>query len=159
VPVKRKATKAADPNTQKFLKELRYEVSAVVPFEAEVKPTENEKLVDEYGELVRELALFRPKADRAAHLGRVIASWFEQAPAERSFIADGVMYEVQVSAKQNQRNVIDIAELYARCGKNLFLQIANPKLGNVEKYAPELLVEERTGPRRTVPVLKLKQAA
>lgn len=117
------------------------------------------KIVDEYGALRRKITEFKPAADRATVLAGIIQSWFADLhPAEGS-IAEGYRYQVQVSPREKQRSILDMAKLYRLFGVKRFLELVRIPLEVLDKELPaadhpKYVIAARTGKRKLTPVLK-----
>ena len=134
-------------------------VLAIVPSGSSVSRVDAD-LIDQYGELDRQVQQFKPIADKHAKLKAVIKSWYDDQPGEASAIAAGRLYEVQVSARENERTWSSMAKVYRAVGGcTAFLKICSVAIKAVEEAigkskAEALLVEERTGSRRLKVVAK-----
>jgi hypothetical protein len=120
--------------------------------------TDRAAIIDEYGELSRKVREFKPTADRAAALGKTIAAWYDDKPAEDAFTASGELFTVQVSARAQKRFVSNVFRLSRILGKR-FYELATIKLEDIDKFvAPELhpnfISASRAGNRRVEAVAK-----
>lgn len=120
--------------------------------------TERAAIIDEYGELSRKVKEFKPTADRAAALGKTIAAWYDDRPAEDSFTAAGERFTVQVSARSNKRFISNMVKLARILGKR-FYEVAFVRLEDVDKFVdpalhPKVLGSSRCGNRRVDAVAK-----
>jgi hypothetical protein len=116
-------------------------------------------IIDEYGELDRRIAEFKPICDRAAALKKEIVSWFERESADQSFVAEGLRYTVQISPKAVERRIVDMAKLFLRIGKAKFLELCRFPLAAIDQHIPaenhsEFLLSERSGNRSVKAVAK-----
>lgn len=123
------------------------------------KTDSREGLVDEFAELDRQVRLFKPKADRHEFLKKEIKGWFEDHPAEQTALAVGKLYDVQVSAKSNERSWTSMFKLYRALKREKFLEICTVALKAAEQILGEetvakLVTTSRIGARRLTPVLK-----
>lgn len=123
-------------------------------------------IIDEYGELERKIAAFKPVADRAAALKKEIASWYEHQPADEVFVAEGKLYNAQVSAKALERRVFDMPKLFSLLGRNRFLEFCKVSLAAIDQHVasekhPAFLHSERSGNRtvKTVAISPAQKAA
>ena len=125
-------------------------------------PQTLEELIDEYGELDRQVSQFRPVADRYETCKKLLKGQLDgQAPAHESFVRTGFGYELQVSARASERKIGSMASVYKAFrklgGLKAFLEVCSIAIGVLEEKlgksgAAGLLVEERTGSRRLKPV-------
>jgi hypothetical protein len=116
-------------------------------------------IVDEYGEIRRKIAEFKPVPDRGTVLAGIIQGWFADLPAAEGSIADGYRYQVHISPREKQRSILDIAKLYRLFGVKRFLQLVKIPLEVLEKELPaadhgKYIGEAKTGKRRLTPVIK-----
>jgi hypothetical protein len=112
-----------------------------------------EELIDEFGELNRQVQLFQSKADRHEFLKKLIRSWFDNDPAGEIAVATGHVYEVQFTPKAKERPWTDMFKLYRALGRTAFLSICEVALGEAEKLLGEikvasLVTEALSGSRR-----------
>lgn len=120
---------------------------------------ERAAIVDEYGELKRQIAEQKPVVDRAKLLENTIQSWFADAPADQTFIVSGARYEAQVGMRSKKRRIFDTLKLFAILGKAKFFEWCTVPLEVIDRIVPEglhssFLTEERTGSRSVKPVAK-----
>lgn len=113
---------------------------------------ERAAVVDEFGELERQVALLKPTLDRHAALKKEIASWYEFHSAGAAFTEAGKRYEVQISAKAKVRTITDKTKLFTALGKGRFIDLAKISLEAIDRLIPRLhhpafLSEEQTGNR------------
>ena len=121
-------------------------------------------LIDEFGELDRRVAEFRPVVDRHKRLKEEIEGWYERDEATDSFVAEGNCYQLQISARSNKRKIIGMAKLFTALGKTRFLELCSFPLTVLDRLLPDsaaYVSEERTGSRTIKPVAKavLERAA
>jgi hypothetical protein len=120
-----------------------------------------DQLIDEFGELDRQIQEFAPKVKRHKALQEVIRSWYQGHPADQPAIAEGHLYTVQVGARSEER-YFDLkakAAIWKRMGKAAALEAFNITLKAVEealgKFELEALVSKaNVGTRKLIPVLK-----
>jgi hypothetical protein len=122
--------------------------------------------VDEYGELCRQVAAFKPVLDRQKALEREIASWYDEQAPEEAYEVEGTVYTVQISARKRERRITDLPALFKHLGKLEFVRWCTFPLSAIDKLIDkdlqsEFLTEERTGSRTVKAVAKapLKRAA
>jgi hypothetical protein len=118
---------------------------------------------DEFGELERRVAEFKPVKDRHEALKKQIQAWFEQEPADQPASVEGKLYIVQASPRTQQTRIKSIPRLFKRLGKALFMEVCNVPLTAVRNSIPEteheqFLEVERTGSRSIKAVLKAPAA-
>lgn len=127
-----------------------------------------EQLVDEFGELDRQIAALKPKLDRYESLKKEIRGWYQDHAADQPAIASGAVYEIQVSARGRERSLSLKAKLtvFAKLKKARFVELASITLTAIER-APELGEEflakicewKQTGARTLIVVAKRPAAA
>ena len=120
-------------------------------------------VIDEYGELARRVAAFKPTAERKLELEKEIASWYAEQSAELEFAAEGRLYSVQISAKGIKREITDMGKLFALLGKARFLDVCSVPMQAIDREIPPekhpaFLTEERKG-RRAVDVVAKETAS
>jgi hypothetical protein len=128
-----------------------------------ISPPSRAAIIDEYGELERAIAAFKPAAQRKAELEKEIASWYEDGPAEAEFTAEGRLYRVLVSPKALKRPIFDMSKLFNLLGKAKFLQVCSVPVGAIDREIPPekhsaFLGEERTGRRGVESVARVPVA-
>lgn len=124
------------------------------------------EMVDEYGELARQVQMFEPVQARFELLKHAIKSWFDDAPADAEASIEGKVYLLNISARQRVRKIRDIHELAAATGTKELLDIMthHVPLGPLEELIGKarveaLVVDERSGVRRIRAVPKHPSAA
>jgi hypothetical protein len=132
-------------------------IGGAVPVHPILSSAGRGSIVDEYGALDRDVQAFSPKLRRHKELGSVIRSWFDTSDPEREYLAEGALYNVQVSACANERQVTSWPRVYRILGKTRFLELARITLKLLERNIPEELhakfIEIKpTGSRRLEPV-------
>ncbi|MDZ4796592.1 MAG: hypothetical protein SGI92_00410 [Bryobacteraceae bacterium] len=116
-------------------------------------------LIDEYGELERRLAEFKPVADRAAAVKKALSSLGDSHPADQPLALEGAHYTVHLSPKAIERKVFDIDKLWATIGKSKFLQFCRFPLAAIDQHVasslhPAFLLAEHSGNRTVKAVAK-----
>jgi hypothetical protein len=116
-------------------------------------------LVDEFAELDRQVQLFKPKKDRHEELNKLIKSWYEDFPADKTAIAEGHCYYIRVGVKAQKRTWTSIIKLYRALKRDAFFSICEVALGKAEEIlgkakVAKLVTETQSGSRRLTPVLK-----
>lgn len=113
------------------------------------------ELIDEYGKVDLRVRQFQPTADRHENLKRQLKAMLDSKhPAEESFVESGLLFALQVGAKQNERKVRSMSAVAKALGglKGLLtactvsISVLEERLG--KSGAAALLVEDRTGSRR-----------
>lgn len=124
-------------------------------------PPTRQQLIDEFGELDRQIQEFAPKAKRFKVLQDQIRSWYEAHPADQPAIAEGTVYQIQVGARGLERffNLKAKTKIFTQLGKAKALELFSITLKAVEdslgRGDMELLVSQAlTGSRKLVPVLR-----
>ena len=118
------------------------------------------KIVDEFGELMRQITPWQPRIDRAAELRKIIEGWFANDVADESFTWDGALYTVVLSARAKRRTIVAMAKLYKLLGMKVFLEWCTFPLSAIDGLHIDvtgIITEERSG-NRTVKAV-LRQAA
>jgi hypothetical protein len=120
---------------------------------------ERKALVDELGAIDAELALLKPKVDRAKYVRDVIAGWYVDEKPEAAMMADGTKYSAVVSAMGNKRTVISTAAVRKRLGDQEFMAHCSVGLGVLDELLtvaelPEFVKSERSGARTVKTIAK-----
>ena len=116
------------------------------------KALTREQKIDRYGELDRQVQAFQPTAAEHQLLKDEIKSWYQDHPADQAAIAEGGLYTVQVSPRENESQV-DKPKLLKLVGRIEFLKLCQVTLKAVkeslgEGKLAELVTKERTGSRK-----------
>lgn len=119
------------------------------------------QMIDEFGELDRQVQMFSRIQARHELLKRGIKSWFDAAPADAEATVEGASYVLVVSARERVRRIRDIQQLALEVGTDDLLDILAKfvPLGVIEDLIGKpkvaaLVVDERTGSRRIKCVAK-----
>jgi hypothetical protein len=119
------------------------------------------EMVDEYGELARQVQMFEPVQVRYELLKRAIKSWFDEVPADAEATVEGKVYLLNISPRERVRRIRDIQQLAREVGTDDLLDILAKfvPLGVIEDLIGKtkvaaLVVDERTGSRRIKCVAK-----
>lgn len=120
-------------------------------------------LVDEFGELSRQVAEFAPTQRRLEQLRVIIAGWYADADAAKEWRVDGQVWALHVGMRERRRRITDMQRLYKVLGRDTFLRLASIAMDKLELQLSEehlagLVVAERTGPRRIAAVLRAPPA-
>ena len=121
-------------------------------------------VVDELGRLGEEIAGYKPWKERSDQLRAKILSWYEESPAEESFVVEGQTHTVVVSERSRARRIRSMPKLFKRLGEKLFLELATFALKHVDDHIPvterkAYLSEARTGSRKLKCVAKAVEKA
>lgn len=97
--------------------------------------------------------------DEYERISHEIQSWYDDAPAEQSYIAEGNCYNCNVSARENVNQVKDLAAVLKYFKRDRFLELADIALGVLRKALPDdlhsqFILTTQTGKRRLEPVTK-----
>jgi hypothetical protein len=115
-------------------------------------PTSAE-LIDELGDLERQLAVVVPLVKRAAFIRETIRGWMARRKPQSAGRFDGRRFVAVVTACQNQRSIKDLAGIFAHLGKGRFLELCQFTLKALEDNVPlpdrdKFIQETATGPRK-----------
>lgn len=122
-------------------------------------PTQTrQEVVDELGILEMDLLRMKPKVERAKLLKLIVQSWGVGLKPEASAVYDGHAFSVELSAREYERAISDMEQLYKLFGKKKFLALCAMTLKNIDaNLTPEevgtVVTKERTG-SRTVRVMQ-----
>jgi len=110
-----------------------------------------EEMVDELGDLEKELMPLRPKMKRADDLRSEIRSRYDEKPEDKSFSIEGDRFALNVGARKIQKHV-NIAKLYKSVKLSVFLKIVGVTLTSLKEHCEEYVVdsvisEQQTGYR------------
>lgn len=113
---------------------------------------ERAKLVDEYAELDRAIAPWKPKIARHKELRETITGWYDELPAADTFEAKGKKHTVRVSPREYQRRILSMGKVKAKLGLKRFLELCSFTLKHLDAHIPTseqtaLVTRERTGHR------------
>jgi hypothetical protein len=126
-------------------------------------------LVDEYGELDRLKQLRAPDEAREKYLKEQIELHYANLPAATATVAQGDLYAVQISARENRRVITDPVEAFRLLKRQLGMEavmalITIPLTEAIDKFIPvekhpTFLFKSRSGPRKFHPVAKVAPRA
>jgi len=121
-------------------------------------------MIDEYGELARRVQLHAADAARFELLKNQIKSWFDHAPPDADGDVDGNLYRLHVTARERERRIRSMRELFEEIGMDRFLELCTVSIGALEDAigktrAARFTDEARTGSRRIKPIAKFAAAA
>lgn len=114
-------------------------------------------IVDEFGELERQIALWKPRIDRAAELRKIIENWYANDVAEESFTIAGKLYMVVLSPRAKKRSIVGMTKLYKLLGAKIFLEWCTFPLQAIDGLHIDptgIVNEERSGNRTVKAVLR-----
>jgi hypothetical protein len=99
----------------------------------------DEALIDEYGELARQMAASAPAAKRYKELTRIINLHYVNHPAGETATAEGSIYRILISEKCEERklNLAARISLFALLGKERAMELFTVTLKAAEE-APEV---------------------
>jgi len=111
-------------------------------------------IVDEFGELSRQVQLWQPTIRRRDELRRIIENWYALSPADQSAIAAGFAYQVVIGPRAEHR-IINCQLLYEQLGDEFWENAVYPlKYFDALKINKSgLSTSERIGSRSVTPVL------
>ena len=118
-----------------------------------LKAPTSAELIDELGDLQKQIAAAAPLAKRAAAIRETILGWTKRQKAMATATFEGKRYVAVVGGCQNKRTIKDLGKVFDRLGKKLFLEVCSVPLGAVEEHIPlperpDYIEESATGPRR-----------
>jgi len=101
---------------------------------------------------------------RAEQLRAQILSWYDDKPAEESFVLEGQKHCVMLSPRGNRRRIKSMQKLFERLGMKLFLKLSKFTLKEFDDHIPEperakFVVSEQIGPRELKCVAKAIEKA
>jgi hypothetical protein len=126
-------------------------------------PSDRAGIIDEFGSLDSEIALFSPKVKRHAALKAIIKSWYESLPADASVSVPGARYVVMIGAKANERVLKSVkgafTALTGAIGVKEAWKLVKLSLTCLEEHlgksgVEDLVTTERTGNRTITAVPK-----
>jgi hypothetical protein len=94
-------------------------------------------LVDEIGDLSRELGPLAPKAARLDLLRKSLRKHYDEHPADGYYMAEGNRFSILVGPRENERR-INYPALIKAAGSKLFQRIARVTLTALETEAPHV---------------------
>lgn len=113
------------------------------------------EMIDEFGELNRQVQMFEPVQTRFELVKKAIKSWFDDAPADAEATVEGKVYLLHISARQRVRRIRDMQQLALEVGHDELLGMlaSHVPLGVIEDLIGKtktdaLVVDERSGVRR-----------
>lgn len=138
---------------------MRKAATATAP--ARTDDQERIQKIDEYGELKRQEALFKPASDRLKQLREEINGWYANEPADKPVTVHGRLYILTLTPRENERSIVSMAKLFTAAGRTTFLRLCRFPLTAFDqlKLPAELVTTARTGPRTISAVPKSPMAA
>lgn len=126
-----------------------------------VTPAQQAAIVDEYGELERQLGQYAHIAKRANELRKKIESWFANEEPDKTYLVDGKLYRAIVGQRATRRVISNMKKLFDTLGVKSFLENCTFSLTSLDRMQIDtagILSEDRTGPRTVAAVLKAPPA-
>lgn len=117
-------------------------------------------LIDEYGELDRQIQQFKPVLDRHEKIKQIIKSWYVDRAPEATDVIHGRVYEIQIGAREKERTWESMAKVVkAIGGPKVLMGICAVAIKSVEDLigktkTEDLLIERQTGSRRIKAILR-----
>ena len=120
-------------------------------------------VIDEYGEICRQIDALKPAFARQKVLRVLIDMWSEAAEADQPALFTGSKYDLQVSPRENQTKIASIRRVSKLLGVSRFMSICSITLKAVRENVTQaqfdsLVVTERTGSRSVKAVAKAPEA-
>ncbi len=115
-------------------------------------------LVDEFGELDRQVKAFSETAKRHESLRKTIVAWFPNLPGDQAAIISGQLYQVNVGMREEKRSILSMVKVFKAVGKTKFLEACSFTIDALETAlgkvpAEAFLDRSRTGARKVTAVL------
>lgn len=115
--------------------------------------------IDRFGELSRQLAEIKPLEKEHKALKAEIRSWYDKEPAGDSLTAEGGLYNLQISPRENETKIRSILKVKSAIGASKFLQVCSITLKAIKDCVTDevyqgLVITERTGCREITAVAK-----
>ncbi len=139
---------------------------SLVPSKAPQPISINSKaqMIDEYGELSRQIAEMKPNLARHKVLSDLLQSWYLEHPAGLPAVAEGHHYSLQIGPRENHTTILSIANVRKAIGAVRFLEVCSITLKAIKECLGDgpafdsLVSIDRTGPRSLKAVAKAKAA-
>ena len=90
-------------------------------------------LVDEYGELCRQLDQHAPLYARAKTIEKQLRAHVEPMPGDAGVTLEGKLWNVQFSACKEERSVTNMQRLYKLLGRVKFITLAKMNLADIDR--------------------------
>lgn len=109
-------------------------------------------IIDEYAELDKKIAPWKPAFARHKELRETITGWYDELPAADTFEAKGKKYTITVSPREFQRKIVSMTKVKAKLGLKRFLTLCGFTLKNLDAHIPTseqkgMVIREQTGHR------------
>jgi len=124
---------------------------------------EQQALIDEFGELDRQLQAFQPTAARHRVLREQIMAWAPDLLPAQATTFSSDLYDLHLTARQSERSIVSMPKVYKAIGKETFLSICSLSLKALEETLGKDRAEahvawNQSGPRKLVAVAKASPA-
>jgi hypothetical protein len=111
------------------------------------------RIIDEWGELQRRIALVDPDVARAKEIGQLINIWLIEEDAGACIALPGDAYTITASARRLERKVTNKKALFRALGQPRYISLSTVSLSLLDKIlSPEemslFVTEARIGARR-----------
>lgn len=111
--------------------------------------TNRAALIDEYGELSRQLEEIQPVVARHKMIRSMIQSWFDSTAADEPVLLQGRRYTLQVSPRENATTLKSIRAIFREMGESKFLDHCSITLKAVKDCLGEAKFNQLTSVNRT----------
>lgn len=105
-------------------------------------------VVDEIGDLTKELAPLKSKIARREELAKVIRSWAADTDAAQPFSTEGERFSVLLSPKGNE-TVVNMVNVWTALGRKKFIQAVTVSLTTLKLLLPEATIASFTSKVQT----------
>jgi len=114
------------------------------------------ELIDEFADMRAKMRAWKPDvnphAQRFGAVKQQILDCYEGADPEQTYLAEGIVYKLPISACELRRKIKDLYKVFLRLKSKRFVSLCSFTLGALEKAIPkdklaQYIHEERTGPR------------
>jgi hypothetical protein len=127
------------------------------------KPEAVAAIVDEFGALEVKLDALKKLQDRRDELRTIICGWYEGADSTSIFRPEGKLFDLEVSPRGMEREIVNMPALFRRLGQQVFLKLCKFSLARLDEHvAPveqaQFISSSQTGPRRVKAIQKLTPA-
>lgn len=108
--------------------------------------------IDQLGKLAEEIEPFKPKLKEYDDLRKKIVAAFADRPADEVIVESGKVFEVEISAREEER-VVNLAKLSRKLGPKKFFSVVTVPMKLLDQYVSaedqkDMVTKERTGSRR-----------
>lgn len=127
-----------------------------------------EQIIDEFGEVDRQVLGFKPTLARHKALQAQILGWYLDLPGDQTITAEGKLYTVQVGMRENKRTLTNVKRAFRMIQKAIglddLLGLITLPLKAIDQHIAiadqrTIVKQERTGPRDLTVVAKAPVAA